>query len=246
MKLRLKVIGVKGGVGKTTIALASAFYLSRRYRVLYIDKDLLSFASNVLGFSGRGFHAAVIENLEREEYEYKVNENLILFKMFSDPLKEMELHRLAYSNKRKCVEAYLDVVSKNYDVIIVDYGLVFDTNNPLAYDEFNLFVQHFPEYTIGGVGVTDALKEDIINNVEYYKRTIRAINARPIAFVVNMVFPEVREEVQSLVNKIKGDLPGGDVILIPYKEEFRDFSKVKEENELSEVGKLIEKYLSLL
>ncbi|WP_080514054.1 ParA family protein [Saccharolobus islandicus] len=42
MKIRVSIISLKGGVGKTTIALNTALYLSKRYKVLYIDKDLLS------------------------------------------------------------------------------------------------------------------------------------------------------------------------------------------------------------
>lgn len=47
----------------------------------------------------------MIENLGSEEYEYKVSENLTLFKLFSSPIKEIELHKLSVQ-KESFINSY--------------------------------------------------------------------------------------------------------------------------------------------
>ncbi|TRM76417.1 hypothetical protein DJ523_01220, partial [Sulfolobus sp. E5] len=92
--------------------------------------------------------------------------------------------------------------------------------------------------------VTDPIKEDVLNSVEYFRYVINKIAAKPIALVVNMVPEswEAKEEVENLINDISHDF-SPDIILIPYKNEFLHYSKIKEESELSIVGKKLEKLL---
>ncbi|QGA53853.1 AAA family ATPase [Sulfolobus sp. E5-1-F] len=245
MKIRVGFIGLKGGVGKTTIALNSALYLSKRYKVLYIDKDLLSMGSLILGFNGLGFHKAIIEGLGKEQYEYKVNDNLTLFKLYSDPVNERELHNKVKEMGERAERAYVDVVSKGYDVIIIDYGRIFRTNDPLVYDEYEMFKKNFSDYLIGGVGITDPVKNDITDAVEYFLDTINRLKTKPLAFVINMVpqIGDIQKEIDQLVREIS-EVVKCDIITIPFNEELVQYNKLGEFGEMQKVGKLIEKILS--
>ncbi|QGA69090.1 AAA family ATPase [Sulfolobus sp. E11-6] len=245
MKIRVGFIGLKGGVGKTTIALNSALYLSKRYKVLYIDKDLLSTGSLILGFNGLGFHKAIIERLGKEQYEYKVNDNLTLFKLYSDPVNERELYIKVKEMGERAERAYVDVVSKGYDVIIIDYGRIFRNNDPLVYDEYEMFKKNFSDYLIGKVGITDAIRNDIIGAVEYFLDTINRLKTKPLAFVINMVpqIGDIQKEIDQLVREIS-EVVKCDIITIPFNEELVQYNKLGEFGEMQKVGKLIEKILS--
>ncbi|MEM3204508.1 MAG: ParA family protein [Saccharolobus sp.] len=243
MKIRVAFCGTKGGVGKTTLALNSAFYLSNHYKVLYLDKDLISLGSHILGFNGKGFHKAIINDLSEEEYVFKVNRNLTLFKFFSDPIMEDKLHKEALAKKDKLEKAYLNVFSEKYDVIIVDYGMVFRIDDPLAYDEVELFRKYFPEYHIATVGITDAILEDIISTAKYFKRITDEAKSEPLAFVINMLPTEInKEEIDQVIEQIN-EILKCEIVTIPFREEFmsKEFGKYEE---LVKVGKIIEKRLN--
>ncbi|WP_338598721.1 ParA family protein [Sulfolobus tengchongensis] len=246
MKLRVGFIGIKGGVGKTTLALNTAFYLSnKKYKVLYIDKDFLSMGSLILGFNGKGFHKAITDDLGKEEYEYKVNDNLTIFKFYSDPVNEEILQERAKTKSDKLIKAYLDVISKGYDVIIVDYGRIFKTNDPLVYTEFDLFRKHFHDYLIGGVGITNALIEDVIKDVRYYIDLRMRINFKPLAFVINMVpqIGDIQREINEEIKKIR-DILNCEVVTIPFKQEFLQYNNLGRHEDLIQVGKIIERYIN--
>ncbi|MFP3261037.1 MAG: P-loop NTPase, partial [Sulfolobus sp.] len=50
---RISVLGVKGGVGKSTIALSLSLLLAKSSKnVLLIDRDILGYASSVSGIRG--------------------------------------------------------------------------------------------------------------------------------------------------------------------------------------------------
>lgn len=242
MKLRIGFIGIKGGVGKTTLALSTAFYLSRKYKVLYIDKDLLSLGSLILGFNGVGFHKALADNLDKEQYEKRINDNFTLFKVFSSPVSETKLHEVVRNDK--LTKAYLDVVNRNYDVIIVDYGRIFSISDPLVYDEYELFRIHFPEYTIAGIGITDAVLDDILSSVEYFENIRKKIGFKPLAFVINMVpqIDYVQKEIAEEVKRLRQALPC-EVVTIPFIEEVMQYNNLGNREEMQIIGKIIEKYL---
>ncbi|ACP54467.1 ParA family protein [Saccharolobus islandicus] len=241
MKIRVSIISLKGGVGKTTIALNTALYLSKRYKVLYIDKDLLSMGSLILGFNGLGFHKAIVEGLGNEQYEYKVNNNLTLFKLYSEPVNEKELHDKMKDIGEKAKKAYVDVISKGYDVIIVDYGRIFRTNDPLVYDEYEMFKKNFPDYLIATVGITDAIRNDITNVVKYFLDTINGTKAKPLAFVINMVPPisDIQKEIGQMAREIS-EVVKCDTLIIPFNEKLVQYSNIGEVEEMQKLGKLIE------
>ncbi|QXJ29026.1 hypothetical protein J5U23_01895 [Saccharolobus shibatae B12] len=245
MKIRIGIIGLKGGVGKTTIALNTALYLSKKYKVLYIDKDLLSMGSLILGFNGIGFHKAIVEGLGKEQYEYKVNDNLTLFKLYSDPVNEKELHHKVKDIGEKAEKAYVDLVSKGYDIIIVDYGRIFMTNDPLVYDEYEMFKRNFPNYLIAAVGITDAIRNDITDVVKYFLDTINRTKSKPLAFVINMVpqIGDIQKEIDQIVKEISQDVKC-DILTIPFDEKLVQYSNMGEAEEMQKVGKLIERILS--
>ncbi|AAK41532.1 ParA family protein [Saccharolobus solfataricus] len=245
MKIRVDIIGLKGGVGKTTIALNTALYLSKRYKVLYIDKDLLSMGSLILGFNGLGFNKAIVEGLGNEQYEYKVNNNLTLFKLYSDPVNERELQHKVKGMGEKAERAYVDVVSKGYDVIIVDYGRIFRTNDPLVYDEYEMFKKNFPDYTIAAAGITDAIRNDVTDVVKYFLDTINRIKAKPLAFVINMVpqIGDIQKEINQIVREIS-EVVKCDILTIPFNEKLVQYANMGEVEEMQKVGKLIERILS--
>ena len=60
--LRISVLSIKGGAGKSTIALTTALELTEMGRnVLLIDRDLLGYSSQLAGIRGKGLLASVVE-----------------------------------------------------------------------------------------------------------------------------------------------------------------------------------------
>jgi ATPases involved in chromosome partitioning len=60
--LRISVLSIKGGAGKSTIALTTALELTEIGRnVLLIDRDLLGYSSQLAGIRGKGLLASVVE-----------------------------------------------------------------------------------------------------------------------------------------------------------------------------------------
>ncbi|WP_338598710.1 AAA family ATPase [Sulfolobus tengchongensis] len=246
MKLRIGIIGLKGGIGKTTIALHTAFYLSKKYKVLYIDKDFLSMGSLILGFNGKGFHKAIADDLGKEEYEYKVNDNLTIFKIYGEPNTEKTFYDIAkFKGEEKIRSAYLDVVRRNYDVIIVDYGVVFSLKDPIVYDEYELFVNNFSEYVISGIGVTSAEMENITSAISYFTRLRTEIAFKPLAFVINMVpqEPEAQKKLGEIASKLRGEIDC-EVLLIPFKEEYLQYKNLGNYEDFIRIGRIVESYLN--
>ncbi|TRN04040.1 ParA family protein [Sulfolobus sp. E1] len=241
MKVRVKFIGTKGGVGKTTLALNTAFYLSRKYKVLFLDMDLMSLGSLILGFKGVGFYKAISKDLGEEEYLYNVNESLDVFKMFGDPIEDKILHN---QNASKAALHYTKVLSRGYDVIIADYG-VFGSlvDEPVITDEIREFKQRFPNYVIGAVAVTDPIYDDVIITGKFFNNVVKELNIKPIAFVINMI-PEVgniKEELEAKSEEIRQLIKNSCPIFeIPFKEEFLQYKNLGKYEEMIRIGKIIE------
>jgi len=234
-------MGSKGGVGKTTLALNTAFYLSKKYKVLFMDKDLMSLGSLILGFKGVGFYKAISKDLGEEEYLYKVNENLYVFKIFGDPIEDRILHNQILS---KLTLPYAKVLSKGYDVIIVDYGLFGNlVDDPLVVDEFREFKQKFPNYVTGTVAVTDPIYEDIILTGKLFNYVVKELNLKPLAFVINMIpeIGDIKEELSNISEEIKQLIKNScPIFKIPFKEEFQQYKNLGKYEEMTIIGKIIE------
>ncbi|PVU77575.1 hypothetical protein DDW13_00500, partial [Acidianus hospitalis] len=62
---RISVLGVKGGVGKSTISLNLGRFLAKNSKkVLLVDRDVLGFASYLTGIRGKGLLAKVVDGEE--------------------------------------------------------------------------------------------------------------------------------------------------------------------------------------
>jgi CO dehydrogenase nickel-insertion accessory protein CooC1 len=239
MKLRVSFLGAKGGIGKTTIALHTAFYLSRKFRVLYIDKDLLSLGSLIMGFNGAGLYKAVMENLGKEEYEYKVRDNFVILKMFSNPLDEKTFNYVLKNKAEQLIKAYVDVVSKNYDVVLVDYGLVSSLRDPLFFNEYEMFINNFKEYEMTAIGISDAIIENIYAALDYFSRLMKEISIKPLAFIINMVPQESRERITQIANELKKRV-NIEVFLVPFKDEYVQYKNLDKSTDFEDIFKFIE------
>ncbi|MCY0859917.1 MAG: ParA family protein [Sulfolobaceae archaeon] len=232
-RLRVPIAGVKGGVGKTTLALYSALSLSRKYRVLLFDKDPLSFSSHVLGFDAPGFILSLYKKDLDEKNYFKSFNKLDVFKYFSDPLMDRDLFYKVYKT-REYERILADLFKGDYNIIIVDYGVVYDMFDEFTSYDYMIFRKYSSElnYKDNAVGVTDPSVENIASTVKYARTLVDSKMVDGVlAIVINMV-PATEEEslkvIGTEIENIKRYL-GSEVLIIPFLNELFSFAFIGED-----------------
>ncbi len=250
-RLRVPIAGVKGGVGKTTLALYSALSLSRKYKVLLFDKDPLSFSSHVLGFDAPGFILSLYKKDLDEKNYFKSFGKLDVFKYFSDPLMDRDLFYKVYKTQ-EYERILADLFRGDYNIILVDYGVVYDMFDEFTSYDYIIFRKYASElnYKDNVVGVTDPNVENIASTVKYVRLLVDSkIVDGALAIVINMVPMEEKESlkvIEAEIENIKKYL-GSEVLIIPFLNDLFSFAFIeggfKEVKEAEQLVRLIESRL---
>lgn len=252
-RLRIVVTGVKGGVGKTTVALYSALSLSRKYKVLLVDKDPLSFSSHILGFDAIGFLDSLgMKNLNESNYLSSINSNLDVFKYFSDPLTDRETFYKVYKMP-EYEETLTKLFKRDYNFIIIDYGVIYDEFDDYTSHDYKIFRKYSQRemgYEVYALGVTDPLPEDISITIKYLNTLKDSVPFDEVLGVTINMVPLEDENMQKELERQKEEinkLLNTSVFTVHFLEEIASFKFIekgfKEVSEMEQIVKHIESKL---
>jgi len=232
--LRISVLSIKGGAGKSTIALTTALELTEMGRnVLLIDRDLLGYSSQLAGIRGKGLLASVVEGGNGGNYisEIKRGGTLTILKFYGDGLrfrKDIEAIHERLELRRELRLKYTRILSrKKFDYVIVDNPPLVHPRDEAVKHELDLFRDVYPDMPIRRIYVTDPLKYNLEETIDYL-RVVESLSQggeRPMALVINMVppplsvgpFSEVINEAKLIDSKMG-------IVVVPFVEQLFQYS----------------------
>jgi len=248
--MRITFHGYKGGVGKSTLALMLAKALAERgKKVLFIDRDVMTYASQLAGIKDEGLFVQIALGKTPENF-YKTiklgNGQLKIVKMFSlgiDYYKAMH----HFNKVREFIDFYTKFLKEeSFDYMVID-NPVFLTweNNPIRY-EAEAFKSVFPNERSKVILVTDPLPYSIDDSVVYLRRisSESPIAWDPLAGIINMAVEEKQhylEDIKKLMNFL--GFPIG-VIVSFYDKIFQFYGKIEDLEVVPEIRQLAERILS--
>lgn len=207
---RISVHGSKGGVGKSTISLSLAKELALDGKnVLLIDRDVLGYASFILGVKGPGLLAKIVEGTDSSPVkEIRIGNGILtVLKLFGDGTRFKNDIAIIHSDpslKEKLKQNYKEILNKRvYDFAVVDNLPLVTPSDYAVKHELSTFLEVFPNSTIARVFVSDPSKYCIINTANYI-RTVEGspeVVGFPWSFVINMFPP--RRETGEYVNNLR-------------------------------------------
>ena len=234
---RLSVLGAKGGVGKSTIALSLSLLLAKSSKnVLLIDRDIFGYASSVSGIRGKGLLSKVIDG--ETDYWNSVSRlnlgegSLTVLKLYGDGERFYDDIKLLHSNyeKRKLLsQVYKNfLTSQHYDYFVVDNYQGVSVNSPLIIDELEDFYSVLSDVIDLRVYVTNYSLSSIHSTIDYAVKLEKSITYKgfPLAFIVNMVpsnFDDM-EQAKKYASVAKEKIGTKFSLIIPIYQELIKFS----------------------
>ena len=247
--MRIAFHGYKGGVGKSTIALMLAKALAEEgKRVLFIDRDVMSYASQLAGIKDEGLLVQIGLGKSPENFYKVINlgkGQLKIIKMFSLGIDYYKV--MHHFNK---VNDFIDFYTKflreeKFDYMIIDNPVFLSWEyNPIRY-EAEAYKKVFPEEKAAVVLVTDPLPYSIEDSIIYLRRIASEspIDWYSLAGIINMAVEEKEhylEDVKKLMNF--GGFPIG-VIVKFYDNIFQFYGKIEDLEVVPEIKQLANKML---
>lgn len=191
--MKVYVLGVKGGIGKTTFSLYFAKRLSLMGKnVMYIDHDYFSFGSLILGHNDLGLLEEIERNLPIFSRSLKNIDNLYVLKLFSNPLNINKNYSLL-SNKIQ--QVLNSILKREVDYIILDSSVGILPDNDIV-----MALLEELEIEKEGVFLSDMLS--VNSTIKYAK--LWENNIKYKVLVINMVppIPENLSEAIKIANEV--------------------------------------------
>ncbi len=247
--MRITVYGVKGGIGKSTVCLTLGKTLARKgKRVLLIDRDPLSWGSNVIGIKDKGLINSIIDNISSNFFRSAKVENgfLDVIKFYGDPSRVFNDAQILSRNKeakKRFEEIYSNILRSNkYDFYIVDNFAMVNYNDDIIFHEREVFYKVLPNMESYRIYVSDHSATTLRNTENYIERIEKTTNiGKPLGLTVNMVppYPKDLEDIRIEVEKILQKKKLGIGIIIPFIEKLFGFSGTLNDLEIpSQIDKL--------
>jgi len=234
---RICVLGVKGGVGKSTIALGLSLLLAKSSKnVLLIDKDLVGSVSSIAGIRGKGLLSKVIDG--ETDYWNSVSKlnlgegSLTVLKLYGDGERfynDIKLLHFNYEKRTLLSQVYKNfLTSQHYDYFVVDNYQGVSVNSPLITDELEDFYSVLSDVINLRVYVTNYSLNSIHSTIDYAVKFEKSITYKgfPLAFIVNMIpstFDDM-EQAKKYVSVAKEKIGTKFSLIIPIYQELIKFS----------------------
>ncbi|MEM3914305.1 MAG: P-loop NTPase [Metallosphaera sp.] len=252
--MRLSILSSKGGVGKSTLAISLSKELARRRTdVLLIDRDLIGYASYLAGIRGPGLVTSVVEELDTKPWrEIKVESGSVtILKYFGDgPRYKLDIEKLHRQRKlgERGWELYRGLLkAKRYSFVIVDNAALVRPEDDIVKHELDTFKGIYPDMPIWQIFVSDFLDVDIKETVRYANLIGSVELGSVLAFVINMVYPEISTRVNHLLDQIVNALKARMGLTIPFSEKVYQYNGDFESFPiLPEVGKMATKIMEMM
>lgn len=254
---RISVLGVKGGVGKSTISLNLGRFLAKNSKkVLLVDRDVLGFASYLSGIRGKGLLAKVVDG-EEDYWNCSATLNfgegkLTILKLFGDGDRINEDLEKIHSNdslREKFTKLYKSFLTTDeYDYFIVDNIQGISAKSPLVIHELEVFYSTIPNVKNLRIYVSNYSINSIASTIKYAKSIEKEIKYEgfPLAFIVNLV-PDNLDDLENAKNyaeKGRQEIDCKFSVVIPIYSELLGFSRpVSEMPEIKEINELGNKLL---
>ncbi|ACP37023.1 ParA family protein [Saccharolobus islandicus] len=187
------VLGVKGGIGKTTFSLYFAKRLSLMgKKVMYIDHDYFSFGCLILGHNDLGLLEEIERNLPIFSRSLKNIDNLYILKLFSNPLNINKNYSLL---SNKIPQVLNSILKREVDYIILDSSVGILPDNDIV-----MALLEELEIEKEGVFLSDMLS--VNSTIKYAK--LWENNIKYKVLVINMVppIPENLSEAIKIANEV--------------------------------------------
>ncbi|ACP44429.1 conserved hypothetical protein [Sulfolobus islandicus Y.G.57.14] len=187
------VLGVKGGIGKTTFSLYFAKRLSLMgKKVMYIDHDYFSFGCLILGHNDLGLLEEIERNLPIFSRSLKNIDNLYVLKLFSNPLNINKNYSLL---SNKIPQVLNSILKREVDYIILDSSVGILPDNDIV-----MALLEELEIEKEGVFLSDMLS--VNSTIKYAK--LWENNIKYKVLVINMVppIPENLSEAIKIANEV--------------------------------------------
>jgi len=211
------ILGVKGGIGKTTFSIYFAKHLSSLgKKVLYIDCDYLSFGSLILGHKNIGLVREIENRLPPLSRSLEYISSFYVLKLFTDPLDSSKIYRLE--------EKIYNAFEKIKDDLDIEY-IILDSTVGLMPDD--IIIKSLEKLSIleKGVYLTDI--GSLNATIRYAKMWS---NLQYKALVVNMIppIPEELSEAISIVKNVYSYNMFNTIAIVPFDEELYNYNPSKE------------------
>jgi len=216
MVYRVSILGVKGGVGKSTIALSLGKALALKgKKVLLIERDMVGYASFAFGIKRKGILAKLADGEEHFEESFKKlsfgDGELSLLKFYGDRERVYDDLKKVMSDisLREKLSILASKFLYGYEYYITDNPPLISYNDLTLKVELDLFYSNVPNPKVLRIYVSSASRNIINSTIDYLKSFESDVNYRgtPLAFIVNMVpsldeVERIRQELREVITKL--------------------------------------------
>ncbi|BCS93179.1 P-loop NTPase [Metallosphaera javensis (ex Sakai et al. 2022)] len=228
--LLVSIHSIKGGVGKSTIAVSLAKVLaSEGYHVFFKDKDVVGYASYLAGILSPGLVTSLVDDMASDVIrDITVGKGSItILKYYGDgPRYQRDIEKI-HSDKKLLnqLQRYIEqlLARKRYSLVIIDNPPAITPNNEAEACDAQIRAL-FPQTATKYIIVSDGHARTIEDNIHYAK-LISSQGFDILAFIINMVEPQSKFLYESEIKNITAELKCKIGVIIPFQEELFQFDE---------------------
>ncbi|MGC8496623.1 MAG: tyrosine-protein kinase family protein [Thermoplasmata archaeon] len=233
--MRINLLSVKGGVGKSTLTMALAKALALKNKnVLLIDRDLTGYLSSMMGIEGKGLLERFMDNIDyvSDIYkEIKVENSIIgILKLYGglsekDVLKFMSVTETELE-KLEIIYKYF-LLNRSFDYYILDNAPYITNESIIVKNETKLFRDIFPDMENVRVYVSN-FSMSSVNTTEQYAIKVESEYkiGKALGVIINMVpsIPNELDRAREVAEKLCSRINARISIVIPVLESLINFT----------------------
>lgn len=234
---RITILGIKGGVGKSTTALSLGKALAMNSKnVLLVDRDLIGYSSYIMGIRDKGVLSKVVDddnNISNSFKEVAINDGTLgVIKLFGDGDRfENDIDKI--HKNRSLMEQFSLLYKKfllyrKYDYYIIDNPPMITSNSEVVKHELQVFYSVFETAKNLRIYITNYSENSIQNTIDYFKNieSNTTYPGMPLSFIINLV-PNTCDELQRAKSKLEKIVSSINInfgLVIPLNEKLINFS----------------------